>query len=372
MSERQAPFQSDPTTRPTRLEPLENAQTHARSATLLALLAASIVTCQAQEEEPLAKRGERLYADTCALCHGKNGEGYAADDAPRLAGQELLSHASDEFLRTAILRGRPGTTMSAWSTDRGGPLEGRDADAIIALLRGWQREPSVALDAAPIRGDASRATETYNTECRSCHGTNGVDGRYPQIGNPTFLASASDAYLRAAIERGRMETPMNAYASRLEAGAISDLVALLRSWQRPLDGPETLPPPPGGLVDVTLNPGGPDPGWEPNAQLVSVDEVQSAMVSGASFVIADARAPSDYGGGHIAGAVSVPFYRVADFVPDLPRDRYIITYCACPHAESGRAASELRARGYPRVAVLDEGFKVWRSRGYPIRSGGAP
>lgn len=91
-----------------------------------------------------------------------------------------------------------------------------------------------------------------------------------------------------------------------------------------------------------------------------------------SFVLADARAASDYSGGHIAGAISVPFYKVEPYLPEIPKERFVITYCACPHAESGVAAANFRAKGYSRVAVLDEGFEVWRSRGYPIRSGGTP
>jgi len=335
-------------------------------------LAPGLVTCRGDEPESPVIRGQRLYAETCALCHGANGEGYVADEAPKLAGQELLAHASDDFLRTAILQGRPGTTMSAWSRDRGGPLERSDADAMVALLRSWQEEPSVTLDPAPIPGDAARGLTTYEAECRGCHGTRGEDGRYLQVGNPVFLASATDAYLRVAMERGRAGTPMPAFGSRLDAGKTADLVALLRSWQRPVDGPETLPPGPGALKDVVLNPGGPDPAWDPAAQFLPADVVKAAMDGGASLVIADARPPSDYGGGHIAGAISVPFYRVEEFMPELPRGKYVITYCSCPHAESGHAASVLRARGYPRVAVLDEGFKVWRTRGYPVRSGGEP
>lgn len=338
------------------------------------VLASTLVTCGGEgvvREDPVV-RGQRLYSETCALCHGASGEGYVADDAPRLAGQELLSHASDDFLRTAILRGRPGTTMSAWSHAQGGPLEDSDADALVALLRTWQKVPSVTLDAAPIAGDPSRAVATYEAECRECHGANGEDGRYVQIGNPVFLASASDAYLRAAMDRGRAGTPMPAFAARLDGAKIADLVALVRSWQRPVDGPETLPPGPGHLKDVVLNSAGPDPAWDPKAEFISADAVKAAMEGGASLIIADARPAADYGGGHIAGAISVPFYRVEEFLPELPKDKYVITYCSCPHAESGHAASILRARGYPRVAVLDEGFKVWRARGYPVRSGGEP
>lgn len=334
----------------------------------------ALVTCGGEDgaKEAPAVRGQRLYAETCVLCHGANGEGYVADDAPRLAGQELLSQASDEFLRTAILQGRPGTTMSAWSKERGGPFDTADADAIVAFVRTWQTVPTVTQETQAITGDATRATERYETDCRGCHGANGENGQYPQIGNPVFLASASDSFLRAAIAGGRSETPMRGFGAQFDSTTISDLVALIRSWQRPVDGPETLPPEPAALTNVVLNPAGLDPSWDPTAKFVSADSVKAAMDSGASFVLADARLASDYSGGHITGAISVPFYRVADFVSKLPKDKFVVTYCACPHAESGAAADALRVRGFKRVAVLDEGFKVWRARGYAVRSGGAP
>lgn len=318
-------------------------------------------------------RGARLYAETCALCHGANGEGYKADDAPRLAGQEFLAGASDSFLQTAILKGRPGTTMSAWSHERGGPFSDEDAKAVVAFLRTWQAVPAHPLSNDPITGgDPTRGAATYEARCRECHGEKGENGRYIQLANPVFLASANDAYIRLAIEQGRPQTPMPAFSATETKSGVDDLVALLRSWQRPVDGPETLPPEAGGLVDVVLNPGGPEPAWDPKGQFVPADHVKEALDQGATFVLADARPPSDYSGGHIAGAISVPFFKVEPYLPEIPKDRFVITYCACPHAESGFAAEIFRKRGYSRVAVLDEGFKVWRTRGYPVKSGGQP
>lgn len=346
-----------------------------RSAWLLALAAIASVatlTCSSEEPESVVAKGEKLYAENCALCHGTRGEGYRADEAPRLASDEFLRHANDNYLRVAILQGRPGTTMSAWSKERGGPLDPAGADAIIALMRTWQTSAAVVLDPAPVTGDARRAEPVFASECRECHGDKGEEGRYAQIGNPVFLASASDAFIRAAIERGRPETPMPAFAGRLDATAIADVVALVRSWQRPVDGPETLPPGPGKLEDVVINPAGPEPDFDPRARYVPADTVKAAMDRGASFVLADARPPSDYSGGHIAGAISLPFFAVDDYLSQIPKDRYVITYCACPHAESEIAAQKLRFAGYSRVAVLDEGFKVWRQRGYAVKSGGKP
>src|SRR5688572_18647682 len=67
--------------------------------------------------------GAKAYARACAVCHGRRGEGYRADFAPALANAEFLATASDELLRNAIVRGRPGTTMSAWDRSTGGPFD---------------------------------------------------------------------------------------------------------------------------------------------------------------------------------------------------------------------------------------------------------
>src|SRR4051812_35568229 len=106
-----------------------------------------------QEIEPAQRRGGRLYQRMCAVCHGATGAGYKADQAPSLTHPDFLAIASDAFLRSAIVNGRPGTTMSAWSVERGSPLMGADIDAVIAFLRGWDRDRHPDADLRPARGD---------------------------------------------------------------------------------------------------------------------------------------------------------------------------------------------------------------------------
>jgi rhodanese-related sulfurtransferase len=72
---------------------------------------------------------------------------------------------------------------------------------------------------------------------------------------------------------------------------------------------------------------------------------------------------------HITGAVSVPFYDPSPYFDKLPKDTWLVCYCACPHAESGQLARALNAKGFSKVAVLDEGLGVWKSRGYPMTAG---
>jgi rhodanese-related sulfurtransferase len=70
--------------------------------------------------------------------------------------------------------------------------------------------------------------------------------------------------------------------------------------------------------------------------------------------------------------VSVPFYDPGPYFDKLPKDAWLVCYCACPHAESGQLASKLVQKGFPKVTVLDEGLGVWKSRGFGTSTGLEP
>ena len=148
------------------------------------------------------------------------------------------------------------------------------------------------------------------------------------------------------------------------------LVALLRSWAKPVSEEEIAIP--GTLGPIVQNPTGPDPAFTPGARYTPVDVVKRELDRGAAIGFLDARAPSDYVAGHIAGAADVPFYAARDYLFALPKDKWLICYCACPHAESGRLMDTLTANGFTKVTVLDEGVNVWAERGYPMRKGPSP
>ena len=90
-------------------------------------------------------KGEQVYQQTCASCHGKNGEGITA---PALGNQSALVHNKDEFIRYAIEKGRDGTPMQAFED----VLSAADIDNVTAFLRskasGWTMEKT-ALRALP-------------------------------------------------------------------------------------------------------------------------------------------------------------------------------------------------------------------------------
>lgn len=323
-------------------------------------------------EAPTAERGGEHYAKYCALCHGASGEGYRADDAPALRNATFLALSTDAFLEHAVLRGRPGTTMSPWATDRGGPLDATGARSIVLYLRGLTPHTPADPSGLEVRGDPAAGAPVYAARCAECHGARGEAGRYVNLANPELLASASDGFLLRSIEQGRPGTPMPAFAGALTPTEIANVVALVRSWQRPPDGPLPAPPRPGQLTDVVLNTGGENASFPGIERYVPADTVKAALDQRRRVVILDARPAYDYARAHITGAVSTPFYEVADYAPELPRDAPIVAYCGCPHAESGQAVDTLKGLGYTTVYVLDEGFTVWRERGYPVRGGARP
>ena len=311
--------------------------------------------------------GAQAYVKYCALCHGRDAKGYAADNAPSLVSSTFLETASNGFLAKAIREGRPGTAMSGYGKGRGGPLDDDGIDAIITYLRD-HNPSSTVLSASPVLGDAARGEAVYEAACKGCHGTRTTRGTAVQLSNPTLLGTASDAFLRHAVVQGRPGTPMPAFGGILIESDIDDVVAAIRSWATPAAAArQNLPEPPRG--PAIIHPQGKNPDFTLRTGLyVPIDDVKKALDEGKRMVIIDARAVPDWYGGHIPGSISVPYY-LFDRLDDLPKDgTWIMAYCACPHHASGEVVAELRKRGFPKTAILDEGILVWKQRGYPMES----
>lgn len=62
---------------------------------------------------------------------------------------------------------------------------------------------------------------------------------------------------------------------------------------------------------------------------VTADEVKERMDRGEPFTFLDARNPEAWGEAteKLPGAIRVPADEVEDRLPEIPRDRTIITYC---------------------------------------------
>jgi len=114
---------------------LQEARRKRQNYIVLGLLAVTLVYFGLQSAppaEPLASNqvisaGADVYIETCASCHGENGEGHAAlITAPALDGSEHSWHHSDGQIQALILDG--GVEMPAFSDELTG-------DEIVAVIR---------------------------------------------------------------------------------------------------------------------------------------------------------------------------------------------------------------------------------------------
>ena len=268
--------------------------------------------------------------------------------------------------------------MSAFSVAAGGPLQDDDIRAIIAFLREFQRGEAIAVgdpaDNAPLDAQrVARARVSFQAHCASCHGEQGQGRTAPTLNNRILHELASDGFLRQTIAHGRPGTAMLGFASSLTETEIEDLVQLVRALSEPNTASVTTQAGEDeGWAEregdqLVLNPDGRPPRFAPANEYVAAQDVKLALDQGRRLILFDARAVSDWRAGHLPGALPAPFYQSEEALRRVPNDgTQIVVYCGCPHAAADHLASRLRAAGYPRVAVINEGFYHWRDEGYPL------
>jgi len=104
-----------------------------------------------------------------------------------------------------------------------------------------------------------------------------------------------------------------------------------------------------------------------NIDLISAQELKAKVDRNEPLVILDVRSSESYANSdrRIKGAIHVKVRRLEhrlNFPPlkDVPRDREIITYCACPAEEASIAAAQiLLNNGFKRVRALKGGWQDW-------------
>lgn len=95
----------------------------------------------AMERESIAL-GRDAFGRHCAACHGAGGDGGSI--APTLHSRELLGATTDQQLYWIISGGIPGSPMSAYHIDLGGPFTPQEIDRVVRYLRALEAgAPSV-------------------------------------------------------------------------------------------------------------------------------------------------------------------------------------------------------------------------------------
>lgn len=214
-------------------------------------------TSLSQASSPV--RGETLYGMFCSSCHGADGLGTTmrsglwptqADPwghqwdmrdvvierrnemevmVPSLNHPDTMAVVSDEYLRHVIREGRPGTKMIGWATEGG--LSDDEIALLVDFIRQWEPLTSDLASVSSERGDVRVGQALYRANCASCHGAQGEGGIGVSLNSPTFLAVASDDFLRDTIVYGRDNTAMPSWR-KFDTRELSDLLAFIRQWQQ--------------------------------------------------------------------------------------------------------------------------------------------
>lgn len=324
------------------------------------------------EESAAASKDYQTY---CALCHGKDREGYANDGAPSLRSKSLMASGFPFHILYTVGYGRRGTPMAGFFEEIGGPLNRDDMYRLVRWLGEQVDVEPLDLPLDPIAGDVELGRKVYKDQCAVCHGKNGQGEMGPAIGNPSMLALTTDEFLRYAIVHGRDGTDMPAFGEILNEDEINGVTAFLRSrasgWA--VETPVLRSPPtPDSYV---LNPDAAAPEFElKDGRYVKSSDLHQALQEKRRMILLDTRVTSMWQIAHIEGAIPIPYY-TDDFegvAKDLPRDgTWIVAYCECPRAAAESVERKLRARGFENTAVLWEGIQGWVSLGYPISLGQA-
>lgn len=97
--------------------------------------------------DELTAKGGEVYGTYCVACHGANGEGMPALNAPALDGSPVATGDLAEHINV-VLHGRPGTTMAAFGTQ----LSDLDVAAVITFERNaWGNKTGDVVQPATIK-----------------------------------------------------------------------------------------------------------------------------------------------------------------------------------------------------------------------------
>ncbi len=103
-------------------------------------------------------------------------------------------------------------------------------------------------------------------------------------------------------------------------------------------------------------------------ELISPQELRDALTGEAHLLVIDVRGASEYASGHVQGALHIPLGQLSRKLPNIPRDRLVVTYCNMHHrgeSRGERAAAQLREQGY-QARALDGGYPGWKGQGFPV------
>jgi len=186
------------------------------------------IAANAQEHELNVRRGNEVFNQDCAGCHGADGRGNG------VAGQALLpkptdltaARFSDEFLRQTLWNGVRGAPMPSW---RSLPL--RDLSALSAYVQSFHSSTN---SSTVVPESLARGKALYEKDCLACHGSIG-DGKGPAAATLTpppsnFKMIQPDfEYILKVLRDGIPGTSMPVWKDQLSESDNAALAGYVRS-----------------------------------------------------------------------------------------------------------------------------------------------
>ena len=89
-----------------------------------------------------------------------------------------------------------------------------------------------------------------------------------------------------------------------------------------------------------------------------VAKIKAKVAKGKTLFI-DVREPSEYAGGHIPGAISIPLRELAHHLDQVPHDQPVMLYCSTGY-RTGIGVMALRLLGYDNVEGYPPSYVGWQ------------
>jgi len=138
---------------------------------------------------PNATAGEQQYA-MCAGCHGQQGEGNQALNAPKLNGlQTWYVERQIKYYQQGVRGAHPDDQYGRQMAPMAGMLATDDA---IRNVAAYISQLPVTAPSASVSGNPANGMEIYNANCAACHGR---EGQGSWATNAPNLAGMSDWYI---------------------------------------------------------------------------------------------------------------------------------------------------------------------------------
>jgi len=148
---------------------------------------------------PNATSGQQQYA-VCASCHGQQGEGNQALNAPKLNGlQPWYIERQIKYYQQGVRGAHPDDQYGLQMAPMAGMLATDDA---IRNVAAYISQLPVTSATATVSGDSANGMSIYNANCAACHGR---EGQGSWATDAPSLAGMSDWYILTQLRNFKAE-----------------------------------------------------------------------------------------------------------------------------------------------------------------------